>query len=66
MSLNAEQIVVHRADFERAKVIATEIVVRNSLTVRMWKSRGSSELEVWERGQKVRDEPYKFYNWKRS
>jgi hypothetical protein len=63
MSPGAEQIVVHRADFERARVLAVDIVVRELLTVRLWKSPGSSELEIWEKGQKVRDEPYMLYLW---
>jgi len=67
MSLNAEQIVVERRDFERAKVIVTEIIVRDRLTVRVYesaefdKSPATSLLEVWEKGQKVREETYKLY-----
>lgn len=67
MSLNAEQIVVERADFERAKAIVTEIVVRDKLTVRVYESADfaktptTSLLQVWEQGQKVRAEPYKLY-----
>lgn len=32
MSLGAEQIVVERKDFDRAKIIATDIIVRDKLT----------------------------------
>ena len=61
MSLNAAPIFVSAAEFERAKASATEIVARDALTVRLWKSPISSELEVWEGGQKKREEPYKIY-----
>jgi hypothetical protein len=67
MSLNAEQIVVEVADFDRAKAAVTEIIVRDKLTVRVYqsadfaKSPATSLLEVWERGQKTREEPYKLY-----
>lgn len=67
MSLNAEQIVVERADFGRAKGIVTDIIVRDKLTVGVYssayfdKAPGSSPLEVWERGRKVRVETYKLY-----
>jgi len=61
MSLNAAPILVLPEDFERAQTLAREIVVRDSLTVRLWKSPGSTELEVWERGRKARDESYKIY-----
>ncbi len=67
MSLNAEQIVVEVADFDRAKTAVTEIIVRDKLTVRVYKSAdfakspATSLLEVWENGQKTRDEPYKLY-----
>jgi hypothetical protein len=67
MSLNAEQIVVEVADFDRAKAVVTELIVRDKLTVRVYKSAdfakspGTSFLEVWEHGQKTREEPYKLY-----
>src|SRR5215831_10711164 len=38
MSLNAEQIVVEVADFENAKAAVTEIIIRDKLTVRVFKS----------------------------
>jgi len=67
MSLDAEQIVVERAEFERAKTIVTNIINREHLTVRVYesadfeKSPSHSLLEVWEKGQKVREEKYKLY-----
>jgi len=67
MSLNAEQIVVERADFDRAKAILEQIIARERLTVRVYKSldfggtAASSMLEVWEEGQKVREEEYRLY-----
>ncbi len=67
MSLNAEQIVVEIADFERAKAAVTKIIVRDKLTVRVYKSAdfanspADSLLEVWASGQKIREEPYKLY-----
>lgn len=67
MSLDAEQIVVERADFERAKTIVTHIIIRDRLTVRVYKSPDFTEspsntlLEVWEKGQKLREEGYKLY-----
>ena len=66
-SLGAEQIVVERDDFDRAKGIITEIIVRDKLTVRVYesvdfdKSPANSLLEVWQDGQKVREENYKIY-----
>jgi len=67
MSLDADQIVVERADFERAKTVVTNIITRGGLTVRVYKSPdfekspANSLLEVWEKGQKVREEEYKLY-----
>ena len=67
MSLGAEQIVVELADFERAKAAAIEIIGGDKLTVRVYKSSdfakspATSLLEVWESGQKTREEPYKLY-----
>ncbi|MDB6024409.1 MAG: hypothetical protein JWM68_632 [Verrucomicrobiales bacterium] len=61
MSLNAAPILVLPQDFEKARVLAREIVIRDALTVRLWKSPGAHELEVWEHGNKTRDESYKFY-----
>ena len=67
MSLNAEPIVVEIADFDRAKAAVTEIIIRDKLTVRVYKSAefGKSPaadlLEVWEKGQKSGEEPYKIY-----
>jgi hypothetical protein len=68
MSLNAEQIVVERRDFEQAKILAISIMIRDKLTVRVYKSPDSAKssatslLEVWEKGQNVREESYKIYN----
>jgi len=61
MSLNAAPILVLPEDFDKAQTLAREIIIRDSLTVRLWKSPGSDELEVWEHGQKMRDEGYKLY-----
>jgi hypothetical protein len=66
MSLNAEQIVVERGDFDRAKVLANLIIIRERLTVRIYTSPDSaktigSKLEVWEKGKMVREEQYKLY-----
>jgi hypothetical protein len=67
MSLNAEQIVVEVADFDKAKAVVRELIIRDKLTVRVYKSLdfakspASSLLEVWEYGQKTREEPYKLY-----
>jgi hypothetical protein len=68
MSLNAEPIVVELADFDRARAAATEIIIRDKLTVRVYKSSefakspGTSMLEVWENGKKTREEEYKLYD----
>ena len=61
MSLNAAPILVLPEEFSRAQATAREIIMREALTVRLWKSPGSPELEVWERGQKIRDEEYRIY-----
>jgi hypothetical protein len=63
MSCNEAPLVVKPGDFERARAIATETVIRNSLTVRLFKSPSglSSLLEVWEDGRKIREEPHKLY-----
>ena len=63
MSCNEAPLVVRPGDFERARAIATETVIRNSLTVRLFKSPSglSSLLEVWEDGRKIREEPHKLY-----
>jgi len=67
MSLDAEQIVVERGDFERAKAVVTSIIIRERLTVRVYKSPDFERspanclLEVWEKGQKAREEEYKLY-----
>ena len=63
MSCNEAPLVVNREDFERARAIAIETVIRNSLTVRLYTSPSgpSSLLEVWEEGRKTREEPHKLY-----
>jgi hypothetical protein len=67
MSLDAEQIVVERADFDRAKITITNAIFRDRLTVRVYESPdfdkfpSSSLLEVWENGHKIREEEYKLY-----
>lgn len=67
MSLNAEQIVVNRDDFERARAFLIRVVVKRSLTARLYESPdfamspGTSLLEVWEKGRKLREEAYKLY-----
>jgi len=67
MSLNAEQIVVELVDFERAQIVVREIIIQDRLTVRVYKSAdfakspATSLLEVWEKGQKIREETYKLY-----
>jgi hypothetical protein len=68
MSLNEEQVVVELADFDQAKAAVAEIIGRDKLTVRVYKSADlvksptTSLLEVWESGQKTRDEPHKLYS----
>ena len=63
MSCNEAPLIVRPGDFERAKAIATETVIRNSLTVRLFKSPSGlyPPLEVWEDGRKIREEPHKLY-----
>ena len=67
MSLNAEQLVVERGNFYQAKALVTRIIIRDRLTVRVYESAdfdktpASSQLEVWEKGKKIRVEPYKLY-----
>jgi hypothetical protein len=63
MSCNEAPLVVNPEDFARARAIAIETVIRNSLTVRLYKSPSgwSSLLEVWEAGRKTREEPHKLY-----
>ena len=63
MSCNEAPLVVNPEDFERARAIAIETVVRNSLTVRLYKAPSGwcSLLEVWEAGRKTREEPHKLY-----
>ena len=66
-STNEEQIVVSPEDFDRAKAAATAIVVKDALSVRLYKSADfgktpdASLLEVWEKGKKVREEEYKLH-----
>ena len=64
MSCNEAPLVVNREDFLIAKSIATEAVIKNSLTVRLYKTPVGfqSEMEVWEQGKKTREEPHKLYN----
>jgi hypothetical protein len=70
ISLNAEQIVVEQDDFVRAKAIVEAIIVRDKLTARVFKEArvvGSAVLprmEVWEKGQFVREEDFTFYDAK--
>lgn len=63
MSCNEAPLVVNRADFVRARAIATETVIRDSLTARLYKSPSGSSalLEVWEGGRMTREEPHKLY-----
>ena len=61
MSLNAAPILVLPEDFDKAQTLAREMIIRDSLTVRLWKSPGSAELEVWEHGRKSREEGYEIY-----
>ena len=62
MSCNEAPLLVKPQDFQLAKTIATDTVIRDSLTVRLYKSPSSSSLlEVWESGQKTREEPHKLY-----
>jgi hypothetical protein len=67
MSLNAQQIVVERNEFDHAKALVIQIIVRKRLTVRVYKTPDfakdppSSMLEVWENGKKTREEPYRLY-----
>lgn len=63
MSCNEAPLVVKRGDFERARAIAVETVIQNSLTVRLYilPTGWGSLLEVWEAGRKTREEPHKLY-----
>lgn|SRR5580765_674898 len=65
MSLDAMHIVVEAGDFDRARAMATGIISRDRLTVRVYKSSNIETeepfLEVWEKGQNVREENYKLY-----
>ena len=67
MSLNAFQLLVERTNFDQAKALATRIIIRDGLTVRLYESPdfamspASSQLEVWEKGRKIREEHYKLY-----
>jgi len=63
MSCNEAPLVVERGDFERARLIAVETGIRNSLTVRLYTSPTGwdSLLEVWEAGRKTREESHKLY-----
>ena len=68
MSVNTAQVVVELADFERAKTAVTEIIGRDKLTLRVYKSADFAKsperslLEVWDKGEKIREEPFKIYN----
>jgi hypothetical protein len=66
MSLNAEQLVVDRGDFDRALALATRIIARDRLTVRVYPSPDfaktiGAQLQVWEQGKMVREEQYMLY-----
>jgi len=69
VDLNYAPILVDIGDSDRAKSIATELVIRNSLSVRLLKSPTlwgpsivtNSTFEVWEKGQQVREEEFKLY-----
>ncbi len=60
-------VVVERGDVNRASAVVRAIIPRDRLTVRVYKSPefadspSTSLLEVWENGQKIREEPYKLY-----
>ena len=47
--------------------MVTRIIIRDGLTVRVYKSPDSEkppnslQLEVWENGKKIREEPYNLY-----
>lgn len=67
MSLGAEQIVVERNNFDDAKFVLTNIIVKERLTVRVYTSPDFLQfpdkypLEVWQKGRKIREEQYKLY-----
>ena len=61
MSLNSAPIMVPASEFPSAKKLASEIVARESLTVRLWKFPESPTLEVWENGVKAREEDERLY-----
>lgn len=65
MSLGTEQITVSASDFDQAKAFVTRLIVKKSLTVRLYGSPNTatspqaSLLEVWVHGVKVREEPFR-------
>ena len=62
-SCNEAPLRVGVRDFDQAKAIAQETIVRDSLTARLYESpTDSSLLEVWEKGRKTRVEAHRLYN----
>jgi hypothetical protein len=63
MSCNEAPLKVPVRDFDRAKAIAQDAIIRGSLTARLYQSpSGTSLLEVWEKGRRTRVEPHRLYN----
>jgi hypothetical protein len=63
MSCNEAPLRVPVHDFDQAKAIAQEIIIRDSLTARLYQTPNDySLLEVWEKGRKTRVEPHRLYN----
>jgi hypothetical protein len=51
-------LLVYLRDFDRVRKIATEEIVRDSLSVQIRNDKDSSDFEIWENGKKIRVEPY--------
>jgi hypothetical protein len=66
-SLRATDLAVEREDFDRVKPLLERFVIRDKLSVRIYKSPYSVNssvnplLEVWENGKKTREEYYRIY-----
>jgi len=53
-------LLVDMRDFEELRKLATNEISDDSLSVRIRGSKDTSDFEVWEKGKKIRVEPYNF------
>jgi hypothetical protein len=51
-------LLVYLRDFDQVRKIATKVIARDKLSVRIRNDKDTKDYEVWENGKKVRIEPY--------